>query len=54
VIILVEKNKGLMIPIKVTEAENVTELNKILSKGHDILMEVSDLTKLNIMKLLRF
>ena len=53
VIIEVEKNKGLLVPIQISEAENISELNKILSKKREILFEVSDLVKTNLLKMLK-
>lgn len=48
-----DKEKDMGVKIKLTEAENVSDLNKNLSKNHELMLEVSDLTKTNLLKLLR-
>ena len=52
-IIETEKAQGLLIPLHLTEAENISEMNKLLAKRHEIMMEVSDLVKTNLIKMIK-
>lgn len=52
-IIAMDKDEDKKVKIKLVEAENISDLNKTLSKDHELMMEVSDLTKLNLIKMLK-
>ena len=52
-IMAVDRDEDMKIKLKLTEGENISDLNKTLSKNHELMMEVSDLTKVNLIKLLR-
>lgn len=52
-VVLADKGADMGVRIKMTEAENVSDLNKTLSKNHELMLEVSDLTKTNLLKLLK-
>lgn len=51
-IISIGRDKDAAVKLKLTEGENISDLNKTLSKNHELMMEVSDLTKVNLIKLL--
>lgn len=48
----VENDSTDFIKLKLEEAENISELHKKLTKDHEYLLEVSDLVKTNMLKLL--
>ena len=47
-----EENPNDFIKVELEEAENISELHKKLSKNHQLMLEVSDLVKTNLLKLL--
>ena len=52
-IMAADREKDMGVKVKLVEAENVSDLNKVLSKGHELMLEISDLVKINLLKLMK-
>lgn len=48
----IESDSSDFVKLKLEEAENISQLHKKLTKDHEYLLQVSDLVKTNMLKLL--